>query len=194
MNRKTDWTLLIKHRRYEETTSMIIPARQTAIRCAPLAKRTLLRSVATQVQNNGSRNTNNNPSSNGQPFVWLRAAMVMGTAGTAVTLMDARKKKKKPHYEQPASLVPSDTPTSIPKVSTVNQTPARPELPVYTQEEVSEHCDEDSLWYAFRGAVYDLTSFYQGHPGGAPVSITFFKSGCQPFIIFAGLAYIKPCY
>jgi hypothetical protein len=33
---------------------------------------------------------------------------------------------------------------------------------------VNEHCDEESLWYTFRGGVYDLTFFLNGHPGGAP--------------------------
>jgi cytochrome b involved in lipid metabolism len=96
--------------------------------------------------------------------------MTMGTAGTAGTLMEARKKKKKPQYEQPGEMVPRDNSMSIPKGRTINQPLAHPELPVFTREEVSEHCDEDSLWYTFRGAVYDLTAFYEGHPGGAPVS------------------------
>lgn len=50
----------------------------------------------------------------------------------------------------------------------LNQPPQRPDLPIYTMEEVAEHCDEDSLWYTFRGGVYDLTFFINGHPGGSP--------------------------
>lgn len=53
--------------------------------------------------------------------------------------------------------------------TTSNRPPARPDLPVISLDEVAEHCDEDSLWYTFRGAVYDMTFFVNGHPGGTPV-------------------------
>lgn len=55
-----------------------------------------------------------------------------------------------------------------------NYPPPRPDLPVYTMEEVAEHADEDSLWYTFRGGVYDMTPFAQGHPGGFPVSMVLY--------------------
>ena len=87
------------------------------------------------------------------------------TAGT-VTFLDAQNS----HYPQPEAMTPDKTPTSLPKASLINTPPKRPDLPIFTREEVSEHCDEDSLWYTFRGGVYDLTPFYEGHPGGAPVS------------------------
>ena len=95
-------------------------------------------------------------------------AMGLGvaTAGT-VTFMDARKSR----YPQPKTMIPdASTPTSVPKAPRINSPPHRPDLPVFSREEVAEHCDEDSLWYSFRGGVYDLTPFYEGHPGGAPVS------------------------
>jgi Cytochrome b5-like Heme/Steroid binding domain len=53
----------------------------------------------------------------------------------------------------------------------LNQPPPRPDLPTISLEEVAEHCDESSLWYTFRGAVYDMTFFLHGHPGGEPVSL-----------------------
>jgi cytochrome b involved in lipid metabolism len=101
----------------------------------------------------------------------MEAAMALGlsvaTAGTA-TMMEAKKHK----YPQPKEMIPSDTPVvEVAKPPHKNQPSPRPDLPVYTQEEVSEHTDEESLWYTFRGGVYDLTQFYEGHPGGAPVSI-----------------------
>lgn len=52
-----------------------------------------------------------------------------------------------------------------------NTPPPRPDLPTIPLEEIAEHNDEDSMWYTFRGAVYDLTFFIYGHPGGTPVSI-----------------------
>ncbi len=98
---------------------------------------------------------------------WLRLALGLGlgvTTAASITLMEPRK----PHYPQPQSL--SENPAVIEKPPRINQPPVRPDLPTFTREEVAEHCEEDSLWYTFRGAVYDLTPFYDGHPGGAPVS------------------------
>jgi cytochrome b involved in lipid metabolism len=57
------------------------------------------------------------------------------------------------------------------KFDTLNQPPPRPDLPTIPLEEVAEHCDESSLWFTFRGAVYDMTFFLHGHPGGEPVSL-----------------------
>jgi cytochrome b involved in lipid metabolism len=52
-----------------------------------------------------------------------------------------------------------------------NKPPPRPDLPTMKLEDVAEHNDEESMWFTFRGAVYDMTFFQNGHPGGAPVSI-----------------------
>lgn len=52
-----------------------------------------------------------------------------------------------------------------------NNPPPRPDLPIYTMEEISEHTEEDSMWFTFRGGVYDMTPFAQGHPGGFPVRV-----------------------
>eukprot|EP00571_Detonula_confervacea_P010899 CAMPEP_0172303722 /NCGR_PEP_ID=MMETSP1058-20130122/5237_1 /TAXON_ID=83371 /ORGANISM="Detonula confervacea, Strain CCMP 353" /LENGTH=624 /DNA_ID=CAMNT_0013014665 /DNA_START=47 /DNA_END=1921 /DNA_ORIENTATION=- len=58
--------------------------------------------------------------------------------------------------------------TADPTKSDFNQPPPRPDLPTIPLSEVQEHTEESSLWYTFRGAVYDLTSFQEGHPGGLP--------------------------
>ena len=50
-----------------------------------------------------------------------------------------------------------------------NHPPPRPDLPTIPLEEVADHCDEESMWFTFRGAVYDLTFFINGHPGGTTV-------------------------
>ena len=51
-----------------------------------------------------------------------------------------------------------------------NLPPKRPDLPTIPLEKVAEHNDEGDMWYTFRGAVYDMSFFLNGHPGGAPVS------------------------
>jgi cytochrome b involved in lipid metabolism len=91
---------------------------------------------------------------------------ISSLTAVSVTMMDARRKS---NYPQPPTMVPSPSADVINKKATINSPPPRPDLPIYTREEVAEHCDKDSLWYTFRGAVYDLTQFFEGHPGGAPV-------------------------
>lgn len=91
----------------------------------------------------------------------IGASMALGASG--MTFLEA------PDFKKPDGMIPADSPISIQTHPTVNSPPPRPDLPVFTRAEVEEHTDEDSLWYTFRGGVYDLTSFYQGHPGGAPV-------------------------
>lgn len=78
--------------------------------------------------------------------------MAAGGCG-AVTLLEAEEKPEFPNYKQ---------------IKEPNDPPPRPDLPTIPLEEVCEHCDEESMWYTFRGGVYDLTFFLNGHPGGAP--------------------------
>ena len=164
-------------------TSMSL--RQLSIRLPTLIKKVgALKTFSTQVHNTKGKNGKNNGSGSNSSWTTggfaaaAAAATGLSLAGAAsVTLMEANRKKKRnaitSHYPQPASMVPSPdsgTPTTIPKPSQINSPPPRPDLPIFSRDEVAEHCDEDSLWYSFRGGVYDLTPFYQGHPGGAPVS------------------------
>ena len=135
----------------------------------PVVRRSAIRALATQAPQQAAKQGSQQAHENGS---WIGAAAFMGlgvvTAGT-VTFLDARQ----PHYPQPKTMVPADTPTAVTKAPQVNTPSPRPDLPTFSREEVAEHCDEDSLWYTFRGGVYDLTAFYQGHPGGAPVSLPF---------------------
>lgn len=62
-----------------------------------------------------------------------------------------------------------------------NQPPPRPDLPTIPLADVQEHNDESSLWYTFRGAVYDLTSFQQGHPGGLPRLLMAAGQDLEPY-------------
>jgi hypothetical protein len=74
---------------------------------------------------------------------------------TSVTLMEKQyqlRHKQAPHFVQPDAMIPNkDNPAQIPDKPRLNSPPPRPDLPTYSREEVSEHCDEDSLWYTFRG-------------------------------------------
>jgi hypothetical protein len=143
-------------------------------------RRTLARSVATQANN--SKNGGDGRSSS---FFGIEVFMALGLSvatATGVTMLDAPKNQlghpsqprlqqiHVPHYPQPKEIqVDQLSPSTIPARPRLNEPPSRPDLPTYTREEVAEHCDEDSLWYTFRGAVYDLTFFYKGHPGGSTV-------------------------
>lgn len=39
-------------------------------------------------------------------------------------------------------------------------------LPIFSMEEVGQHNNESSLWLAIHGIVYDVTMYFQNHPGG----------------------------
>ncbi len=43
------------------------------------------------------------------------------------------------------------------------------ELRAITWDEVSKHCEKDSLWMVYKGKVYDVTKFLEEHPGGEEV-------------------------
>jgi cytochrome b involved in lipid metabolism len=62
-----------------------------------------------------------------------------------------------------------------------NQPPPRPDLPTFSLDDVSEHCEEESLWYTFRGGVYDLTFFINGHPGGTPRLLMAAGQDLEPY-------------
>ncbi|KAK5986444.1 Cytochrome b5 heme-binding domain-containing protein [Trichostrongylus colubriformis] len=36
----------------------------------------------------------------------------------------------------------------------------------YTLNEVARHCTADDLWIVYKGGVYDITSYFDSHPGG----------------------------
>eukprot|EP00538_Stauroneis_constricta_P011208 CAMPEP_0119554022 /NCGR_PEP_ID=MMETSP1352-20130426/6614_1 /TAXON_ID=265584 /ORGANISM="Stauroneis constricta, Strain CCMP1120" /LENGTH=678 /DNA_ID=CAMNT_0007600537 /DNA_START=94 /DNA_END=2130 /DNA_ORIENTATION=- len=107
----------------------------------------------------------------------LAAASVFGlmaaTAATASSIssntsMEAAAKAR------PAQTIKADPNGVTPKERgehlkpEFNHPPPRPDLPTYSMEEVAEHAEENDMWYTFRGGVYDLSFFLNGHPGGAP--------------------------
>jgi hypothetical protein len=124
----------------------------------PLLRKTLTRSLATQA----SQTANGHHRASSSSSSWkLEIAMVLGLStvtATSITLLDAqkeKKRKKQPHFSQPDEMVSTKLSSSaiISDQPRVNTPPPRPDLPIYTREEVAEHCDEDSLWYTFRGTI-----------------------------------------
>lgn len=129
----------------------------------------------------GSSHSHNQQNNNNHGSLF--AAALLGTfsaAAATVTLLETappppttKPTKLEKETSVKAPLVQSqdsskNASTNKPGVSNKNRPPPRPDLPTYTRDQVAEHCDEDSMWFTYRGAVYDLTFFLHGHPGGAP--------------------------
>ena len=159
----------------------MLVSRQVFQKLQPAATRIVARSLANDVQAKVTTTTsfrgggNGNSSGRGkssQDFhTWakafagfLAASSAATAAAVGVTLMEPAKKTK---GDSTNNLKPYSR--DAPSMYDPNNPPKRPDLPIIPLEEVAEHCDEDSLWYTFRGAVYDLTFFINGHPGGTPV-------------------------
>jgi hypothetical protein len=105
------------------------------------------------------------------------AAAVAAVAVATTTLTISLSEAAAPPVTLPLPTLDSTTAatTSDKSLGKLNNIPPpRPDLPIIPLDEVADHCDENSLWYTFRGAVYDLTFFINGHPGGTPVSTKFF--------------------
>jgi hypothetical protein len=141
----------------------VIKARPQIIRCA-------IRSFASEAQTGVGREAlSSNTSSTSSAAILLGAAVIGALTAGTVTFTEESKYRTRPapKYESPRP-IPVKGPES--HHSDYNEPPPRPDLPTIPLEEVREHTDEDSMWFTFRGAVYDLTFFQYGHPGGTPVS------------------------
>ena len=85
-----------------------------------------------------------------------------------VTLTESVKGAEENYRTRPEQKYPSPPEVKSHPIDHINDPPKRDDLPIIPLEEVGQHCDEDSMWFTFRGAVYDLTFFKNGHPGGTP--------------------------
>jgi hypothetical protein len=131
-------------------------SRQALHKLRPTVTRVAARSLATEAQSKSSGGGGNTGK---EALAYVGAFLGLVGVGAGVAFMEPAKRMQTHPFQRP-SIEPEDP----------NTPPSRPELPTIPLEEVAEHCDEDALWYTFRGAVYDLTFFINGHPGGTPVS------------------------
>lgn len=121
-------------------------------------------------------------------FKYVVAAAALGTGCAAYMAVKApsmtEAEKNAPGCApEPTDVKPSSTKAAAKATPTgYNDPPPRPDLPTFSMEEVSEHNDLDvGLWYTFRGAVYDLTTFYNGHPGGSPRLLMAAGQDLEPY-------------
>uniref|UniRef100_A0A7S2YTY0 sulfite oxidase n=1 Tax=Entomoneis paludosa TaxID=265537 RepID=A0A7S2YTY0_9STRA len=113
------------------------------------------------------------PKKNLHPNSWfmMMGAGLLGLSAGTVAMMEEAAPSVETSQDDPQSEIQA-TSAAIQDEDHVkvgeldNHPPPRPELPTIPLDEVAEHCDEDSMWFTFRGAVYDLTFFINGHPGG----------------------------
>ena len=94
------------------------------------------------------------------PLTALGAAILGAASAGTLTLMEQKQKLPKQKYTSP-NTIPIHGKES--HHSDYNDPPPRPDLPTFKLEDVAEHCDESSLWFTFRGAVYDMTFFLNGY-------------------------------
>ena len=113
----------------------------------------------------------------------LGAALLGASAATAVALLEESADRK--YQTLPAQKYPSPEEPPIHGSAShqadYNDPPERPDLPTISLEDLAEHCEESSLWYSFRGAVYDLTFFINGHPGGTPRLLMAAGQDLEPY-------------
>ena len=108
------------------------------------------------------------------------AAFLLASQGTTAALEEEYKFQKRPEQKYPS---PERTPIHLKQShhSDYNDPPPRPDLPTFTLEEVAEHNDESSMYFTFRGAVYDMTFFINGHPGGTPRLLMAAGQDLEPY-------------
>ena len=134
---------------------------------------------------NPSANNTCNGINNAGAGAALGAVLFGASAATAVTLLEQPESSAYQYQTLPRQKYPSpEEPPIHGKAShhaDFNDPPPRPDLPTYSIDDVAEHCDESSLWYTFRGAVYDLTAFSNGHPGGTPRLLMAAGQDLEPY-------------
>ena len=163
-----------------------------ALGAARFARATALRSLSSQAGGHAKDESS---------YLKALAAIVLGAgslgAGISQPAVSLEKAKGYDYDEDEEELVkifkyPQKRPTQkyealpVPAVpadeaAVTNDPPERPDLPIIPLEEVEQHNDEDSLWYIFRGAVYDLTFFKLGHPGGTPRLLMAAGQDLEPY-------------
>jgi hypothetical protein len=138
-------------------------SRQALHRLRPTLARVAARSLGTQAQPRTKAGpSSKKAASRDHDGIFWKAGLLGLLASVGVTTsMEAQQQHLTPMERPPINK------------EDLNHPPARPDLPTFDLEDIAEHCDESSLWYTFRGAVYDMTFFLHGHPGGEPVSFSW---------------------
>ncbi|CAO4379593.1 unnamed protein product [Caenorhabditis nigoni] len=64
-------------------------------------------------------------------------------------------------------------------------------LKEYTRAQVEQHCTHDDLWLIFRGKVYNMTPYFNQHPGGLAILRYAGKdtSTVLPYVASHGIAW-----
>jgi cytochrome b involved in lipid metabolism len=160
----------------------MFPRMNKSFLCA--GQRMAVRSWASNAQGYCGRTTTTEPSSSTRlesSWKFWSALAATAVAGTAVTCMEAAPKTTATVTTDRLSEQAVAPKGLQAKESSLNQPPPRPDLPTIPLEEVNDHCDEESLWYTYRGAVYDLTFFLNGHPGGTPRLLMAAGQDLEPY-------------
>ena len=129
---------------------------------------TAVRAFASTATGKTAAPISSHPSNGGQrqssygPTAAMGAALFGAMTAGTMTLLEAKQKLPKQKYTSPAPIVVHGKESHH---ADYNDPPPRPDLPTYKLEDVAEHCDESSLWFTFRGAVYDMTFFLNGYVG-----------------------------
>ena len=133
--------------------------RATFSKARPVLMRAGLRSLASQASNPKKSRSNER-----EAIAFASLLVGLLGAGTAATLLEPKRSRTTVMGLNAEELFEQ----SSVKDHHPNDPPTRADLPTISLEDVAEHADEESLWYTFRGGVYDLTFFINGHPGGTP--------------------------
>lgn len=114
-------------------------------------------------------------------LAYLGLAAAAAATGTSLTFLEEKwnyQKLPTQKYPDPPSYVKHGASSHH---SELNNPPKRPDLPIIPLAEVEEHNDEDSMWFIFRGAVFDMTFFKNGHPGGTPRLLMAAGQDLEPY-------------
>jgi len=137
---------------------MMLAARRVATQHSSSATRALASTMAGKT--GGDKSSHSSKNNFHGPLAAVGAALLGAMSAGTVTLLEQKQKLPKQKYTSP-NPIPIHGKES--HHSDYNDPPPRPDLPTFKLEDVAEHCDESSLWFTFRGAVYDMTFFLNGY-------------------------------
>jgi Cytochrome b5-like Heme/Steroid binding domain len=122
-----------------------------------------------------------NAEQNGNTFKQIGGVGLVALAGalTAGTVAIAESDYMHPRPESVE--IKNRSQSQFYSIAADNSPPKRPDLPTISLEQVAEHSEEGDMWYTFRGAVYDMSFFLDGHPGGAPRLLMAAGQDLEPY-------------